>query len=281
MATGKQSLSDQRQALFKKEGRGTGDGPDYVPGRALRDMPGIGRLHRFACSRCGGRQIVLPSDVELAVFVKEYRDPRTTDLNEHFPLLDVKKTTWLAEISGFKHPKHKDGSPAVLMTSLMVSKRQAGVFKRQAIDIVSSRAAQQTPSDENRIKGEYWRRLGVDHRIEYSTGLDGHESKHLWTLFNIAESIALHGLSHTQRHAQQAVLKQLKIRAGSTLLSLCHEAADANGIARAACVSAILELIALGIVECSLDVPILVLQKQRNVHVRIPSRVNGSGITRR
>ncbi|MFL9933753.1 hypothetical protein P0D88_32160 [Paraburkholderia sp. RL18-103-BIB-C] len=270
MAARIQSLSEQQIDLFQKEGRGTGDGADYVAGRDLRDMSGIGRLRRFACTRCGGRQIVLPSDAELSMFLDEHWDPCTRDLHEHFPLIDVEKTMLLAEILGVRHPKLRDGSPAILMTSLMVSKRKAGSYKWQAIDIVSSREAQHTPSDANRIKSEYWRRLGVDHRIEYSTGLDSHKSKHLWNLFNIAESIANRGLSDSQRLAQQAVLKrlsrrqvigQLKIHAGSTLLTLCHEAADTNGIARAACVAAMHELIALGIVECSLDIPVLLSQK--------------------
>jgi len=268
MAAGKQSLSEQRIALFRKEGRGTGQGSAYVPGRALRDMPGAGRLHRFACSRCGGRQIVLPSDVELAAFLLEYWDPLTVDLQEHFPILEVEKTIRIAELLGLRHPALRDGSPAILMTSLMVSKHSAGGPRRLAVDVVSSLEVQRSPSDANQIKREYWRRLGIDHRIEYSTGLNSYKAMHLESLFNVAESIVNHGISHTQRSAQRAVLNQFKKRAGSTLLALCHEAADANGLERPVTVAAMRELIALGIVECSFDVPVLLTQKTRDVRVR-------------
>ncbi|MGF6810890.1 hypothetical protein OKW30_006082 [Paraburkholderia sp. Clong3] len=278
LAAGRQSLSEQRIALFEKEGRGTGHGATYVPGRALRDMPGAGRLHRFACSRCGGRQIVLPSDVEFAVFLLEYWDPFTLDLQEHFPLLEVEKTMWLATLLGVTHPRLRDGSPAILMTTLMVSKRSAGGPRWVAIDVVSSHEAQRSPSDANRIKSEYWRRRGIEHRIEYSTGLNSHKAMHLSSLFNVAESIVNHGISRSQRSAQRAVLNQLKVRTGSSLLVLCHQAADANGLARAACVAAMRELIALGIVECSFDVPVLLSQKRRDVRLRLP--LGGANVER-
>lgn len=270
MAAAEQSLSEQRIALFRKEGRGTGQGSAYVPGRALRDMPGAGRLHRFVCSRCGVRQIVLPSDVELAAFLLEYWDPLTSDLREHFPILEVDRTIRIAELLDVRHPALRDGSPTILMTSLMLSKHSAGGHRQLAVDVVSSLEAQRSPSDANQIKREYWRRLGIDHRIEYSSGLNSYKAMHMNSLFNVAESIVNHGISRVQRSAQRAVLNQFKRRAGSTLLALCHEAADANGLARPITVAAMRELIALGIVECSFDVPVLLAQKTRNVRVRPP-----------
>ncbi|GJH03943.1 hypothetical protein [Paraburkholderia terrae] len=62
---------------------------------------------------------------------------------------------------------------------------------------------------------------------------------------------------------------------------IAPEAADANGIARAQCVAAVHELIALGIVECSLDILILVLQKRRNIRVNTQSRMAKSTRARR
>ncbi|WP_429353973.1 hypothetical protein [Paraburkholderia sp. 32] len=194
-------------------------------------------------------------------------------------MLEVEKTMWLAELLDVRHPKLRDGSPAILMTSLLVSKRRAGDHRWLAIDVVSSPKAPTSPSDANRIKGEYWRRLGIDHRIEYSSGLNSHKAMHRGSLFNVAESIVNHGISRAQRSAQRAVLNQLKGRAGSTLLALCHEAADANGLARPACVAAMRELIALGIVECSFDVPVLLSQKRRDVRVRLP--LGGANVQRK
>ncbi|MGF6732121.1 hypothetical protein OKW50_004266 [Paraburkholderia youngii] len=269
MAAGIQSLSEQQIALFRKEGRGAGEGADYVPGQAQRDMSGIGRLRRFACARCGGRQIVLASDVELSVFLDEYWDPCTRDLHEYMPLIDVAKTVQLAGILGAGHPELSDGSPAMLMTSLMVCKRRAGSYKWEAIDVVSSPDAQREPSDENRIKGEYWKRLGVAHRVVHSRGLNSPRARHLWFLFNVAELIVNRGLSQEQRLAQRAVLERLRLRQGVTLLAVCHAAADARGIPRSACVAAMHELIALRIVECSLDVPVLLSQKRQDSRVRL------------
>ncbi|MFM0304747.1 TnsA endonuclease N-terminal domain-containing protein [Paraburkholderia sediminicola] len=268
-----QTLSERQKALFLKEGRGIGDGPDYVPGRTLRELRGIGRMHRFACIRCGGRQIVLPSDMALSVFLEEHWDPATSDLKDHYPLCDVEQTRRIAEKLGLRHPSLTDGSPAILITSLLVCKQQAGELKLYAVDIASWRAAGHTPTSAARqIKEEYWRRLGVPYRVAYSEGLNSDRAKHLWNLYNIAERVMSRGLTEEEKALQRAVLARCRLRRETTLLDVCHRTADKHGISRADCVAAMRRLIAMRLIDCSLDVPVLLVQPLRDTQISVAER---------
>ncbi|MCA8348510.1 PDDEXK family nuclease [Burkholderia cepacia] len=260
-------LSDLKRERYCGERRGSGDGRDYVPGLTLREMGGVGRLRRFACTRCGGRQIVLSSDLILAVFVEEHWDPATCDLKEYFPLLDFETTVQIAEVIGVRHPTLRDGSPAILTTGLLVCKHREGKYQWHAIEIVSSREESSTPAAALRIKQEYWRRLGVQARVERSDGLNSHRAKHLWNLFNVAEQVMLRGLSEAEKFAQRTILGQFSSSRDATLLRLCHRVADAHGLARADCIAAMRRLIALRLIECSLDVPVLLAQSCHSARV--------------
>src|SRR5690349_2765154 len=274
MKSGNQTQSEKQRLLFAKECRGSGEGGGYIPGRSLRDMGGLGRIHRFACTRCGGRQIVLPSDMALSVFLEEHWDPATYELKEHYPLLDVDETLRLAGELGLKHPMFSDGSPKMLITDLVVSKQIAGTDEKHAIDIVSSRRPNQARILASRaIKQEYWRRLGIPYRVAASDGLNGERAKHLWDLFNIGEQVLTRGITGDERDAQLAILKRFKQGKDQTLLELCHTTARAREIARSDCVAALRRLIATHLIECSLDVTVLLEQPLRGARICLPERV--------
>lgn len=279
MRSGLRTESERQRRLFQKERRGSGDGREYVPARAPREMAGGGRLHRFACTRCGRRQIVLPSDGILAVFLDEEWDSETCELKEYFPHLEVEKTLQIAKSLGVKHPALRDGSPALLVTTLLVYKQANNQFRRTAIDISSSRSKQcDFPSASRQIKAEFWRQAGVSYRIVYSDGLNSHRAKHLWDLFNVRERVLVRGLTDDERDAQDAVLRRFRARKDATLLDVCREAAYARGIPRADCVAAMRRLIALRLIECSLDVPVLLAQPRSGARICIENSTSDNGI---
>lgn len=262
--------SDKQRLLFQKEGRGRGDGANYVPGRTLRDLRGIGRLHRFACARCGGRQIVLPSDSMLSVFLDEHWDPATCDIKEYCPQLDVEETMRIARSLAVRHPTLRDGSPAMLITDLLVCRVVGGDFQWTAIDISSSRGARSTAlSAARQIKAEQWRRSGVRYRVAYSSGLNSHRAIHLWHLYNIAERVLISGLTDIERHTQRVVMERFRSGTDTTLLEVCHGAAGAQHLQRADCIAAMRRLIAMRMIECSLDVPVLLAQPRRDARITV------------
>jgi hypothetical protein len=265
--------SERQQGMFQRERRGLGDGHEYVPGRARREMGPMGRLRRFACTRCGGRQIALSSDATLAAFLQEHWDPATCDLKEYYPLLDVAKTQQIAVSLDVRHPSLTDGSPAILITSLLVCRHIGGEYQWNAIDIASSRSTSCEPSAAQVIKAEYWLRAGVPYRIAHTDGLNSSRVKHLWDLFNVAEGILSRGLTDAEQNAQQAIVRRFRSGRDVTLIAVCHGAAAADGMSRAECVAAMRRLIALRMIECSLDVPELLAQPRREARLCVAEKL--------
>jgi hypothetical protein len=230
-------------------------------------------MHRFACTRCGGRQIVLPSDLALSVFLEEHWDLATRDLKDHYPSCDVEQTQKIARKLDLRHPRLTDGSPAILITSLLVCKQEGGEWKPYAVDIASSRATgQSSRSATQRIKEEYWRRRGVPYRVAHSEGLNSDRAKHLWSLYNIAEGVMNRGLTEEEKAVQLAVLRRCRLNKETTLLDVCHRTADKHHIGRADCVAAMRRLIAMHLIECSLDVPVLLAQPLRHAQTFVAEK---------
>ncbi|MET3620229.1 hypothetical protein [Burkholderia ambifaria] len=211
---------------------------------------------------------MLSSDMILSVFLEEHWNFFTLDIKEYYPLIDIERTQWIAELMELRHPKLRDGSPAMLTTSLLVCRQEADEIQWHAIEIVSSRLARNAPlSAATQIKQEYWRRLGVSFRVVYSEGLNSHRARHLWNLFNIGERVIARGLTGDEMAVQRAILERFRVAKDATLLELCHRTAALNGLGRGDCVAAMWRLIAVRVVECSLDVPELLAQPCRGARI--------------
>lgn len=255
-------LSTRLRRRFEKEGRGQGDGASYVPGRNQHELSrSRGRMHRFACARCGGRQVVLPSDQALSTFLLEHWDGATCDLHEYFPLLDVGETVQLAARLGVRHPRLADGSPAILVSDLTVCRQSADGFSWSAMDTVPARSgAARHAGPRLMIIGEVWRRAGIPWRLVRSAGLNDLRSMSLWQLFGYAEEIIAWGLTDDERHARDAVCRQIRGRSCGTVREACAAAAVHARMPIADCIRAMLQLFATREVECRLDVPDLLGQ---------------------
>jgi hypothetical protein len=259
------SLSEMARARFARERRGTGERGSYVPGRTLRELRGIGRMHRFSSSRCGGRQIALPSDLVLATFLEEHWDRQTCELREYFPLLDVEETARIARRTGLQHPSFDDGSPRILCTDLLVCRRVSDSYVWTAIQVVSARHRDQEVSPAYRIRNEYWRRAGVDSRISYSSGLNSPRARNLWLLFGYGEQLVAYRLNARERVAQEAVIRRLRRHTDMRIKDACDAAARESGLTSGECVRAVLQLIASRKVECCLDAAVLLNQPTRSL----------------
>lgn len=262
------TISERTIARFKKERRGTGEGRFYVPGRTLREMPTVGRTYRFSCSRCGGRQIVLPSDIALAAFLEEHWAASTCDVKPFVPLLDVDRTVSIGKQLGVKHPLFKDGSPRILFTDLMVCKREWGKYVWTAVEIVSVRSGTRKATIENQIKAEFWREACISSRVAHSSGLDTHRSINLWLLFGFAEQINAFGVGDRECLVHRAILHRLLANRADWLSDIRDAVARDLGLTQAECTRGVLQLIATRTIECSLDVPRLLAQSARNICAR-------------
>ncbi|KHK59478.1 hypothetical protein PI86_09140 [Burkholderia sp. A9] len=263
------TLSEQTKARFAKEGRGTGEGASYISGRTFRELRGVGRMYRFSSSRCGGRQIQLPSDQALVTFLEEHWDPDSCEFKEYFPLLDVDETAQIASSIGIKHPTYKDGSPRILFSDLLVCRHLSDRFVWTALHTVSSRSTADEPSREYRIAKAYWQRRGIDAREVRSDGLNTPRARNLWVLFGHSEQVAAYGLEEDEQLAHEALLRTLCAHRTLMIGDACQHVARKLGFDPALCVRAAHQLIATRQIACSLDIPHLLAQ--RAIQVRYPA----------
>lgn len=278
---GDSSLSEKAIARFTKEGRGTGEWGAYVPGRTFRELRGVGRMHRFSCRRCGGRQIALPSDLALATFLEEHWDRRTRDLREYFPLMGVDETERIARSIGVNHPTYSDGSPRILTTDLLVCKLESDDYCWTALRSVSVLDRADRVSSEWLIIQEFWRRAGVASRTAHSTGLNSFRVRNLWLLFGFGEQLAEYGLDGREQYAQEAVIRRLRCRSDSRVSDACGAVARASGLTRAECARAVLQLIASHAIECRLEAPLLLEQPTRSIRIADdPQQFVGAALAR-
>jgi len=85
MARRKYSVDEALIARYRKEGRGTGIGFDYLPWLEIGDVPSQGRSHRLRGAKTGRVHHFL-SDIEVALFyVLDWHDA-VSDIREQFPL---------------------------------------------------------------------------------------------------------------------------------------------------------------------------------------------------
>lgn len=259
------TMSEQARTRFAKEKRGDGDGREYVAGLTFRELRGVGRMHRFCSSRCGGRQVTVPSDQALGTFLKEHWDPDVRDLKEYVPILEVDETEHIAKLLGIRHPTFKDGSPRILITDLLVCREVANGCIWTAVHTVGLQHGGCDSSATDRIEAEYWKRKGIASRTSVSSGLNDIQTRNLWLLFQYNEQIIAHGLDEHERAAQGAVIQRLRAHRNTSVLEACHAAARANNLTRAECVRAAMQLIATRTIECSLESPVLLAQPARAI----------------
>ncbi|MEM1168768.1 MAG: TnsA endonuclease C-terminal domain-containing protein [Cyanobacteria bacterium P01_H01_bin.35] len=111
---------------YLKEGRGEGEGKNYVPWIQIHDFPSQGRSHRILGWKTG-REHHLLSDLEKKTFYLFEWSDIVTDIREQYPLLNLDLAMSIADEMNFKYPedsKHK--TPYILTTDFLLTVEKAG-----------------------------------------------------------------------------------------------------------------------------------------------------------
>jgi hypothetical protein len=114
MAKHRYGFDEQKIERFIKEGRGQGQGAEYLPWLTIHDVPSHGRRSR-PFSLKTGRVHHLMSDVETSVFLLSDWNRSVLDIREQFPL-DRARTRLLAAELGVKHPQDVRTKTDLVMT---------------------------------------------------------------------------------------------------------------------------------------------------------------------
>lgn len=234
------SWSEKKIDSFLRQGRGSGIGREYRPWLNVTDVPSVGVSSQPYFDRIG-RRLQLLSDLESAVFLRFWRDPRVVDIREQFPLprLDTRE---IAASIGVDHPKYPRTSiDTVMTTDMLLLYEENGIAELQAFAIKTAHDASQPRSKEKlEIERIYWENVGIPWRVVTEEELPAIETLNLSWIFGADRSLVGSGSSvpGVLRNIELAFLRTPLSRAASTCLSMddkfCCEPGSHLAILRAA-----------------------------------------------
>lgn len=163
MPTTRRNWNQNTFSRYKKEGRGSGEGSDYVPWIKVQDFPSKGwssktpswktkRVHEF------------PSNHELRTFyILEWSD-KVIDIREQYPLIDLERAQRIAREIGINYPTDKkSGMPYVLTTDFMITQNVGGSEEYIARTVKpASELAKKSVISKFEIERRYWKELNID-----------------------------------------------------------------------------------------------------------------------
>ncbi|WP_321910289.1 TnsA endonuclease N-terminal domain-containing protein [Paraburkholderia sp. J11-2] len=168
MSKGIQKWSEATIARLIKEGRGSGEGPNYVPWVGVHDVASLGRTHR-AWSPTYERTIHLLSDVEWRTFILLEYSRKFPELYEGYPL-DRKITLEISAALGIAHPCYpRTTIPMVMTVDFLGVDRRVGNARIEAFDCkrsedMDSENAERT-IEKLEITRAYFAGMNVPHHL--------------------------------------------------------------------------------------------------------------------
>lgn len=157
-----QTWNKLKYEKYIKEGRGMGEGSDYIPWIKIYDFSSKGTISRVLGWK-SHRVHHLMSNNELMYFYQLEWNDNVNDIREQFPLSDLSKTVEIARGMGVKHPTDsQSGYPYVLTTDFLIT-TDSGVYARTVKTV--KELQNDRVIEKLEIERRYWTEMGVDWRI--------------------------------------------------------------------------------------------------------------------
>ncbi|MDX7951631.1 TnsA endonuclease N-terminal domain-containing protein [Lichenihabitans sp. Uapishka_5] len=162
MGKSRYAFDEAKYRRFVREGRGRGDGPDYVPWIKVGDVPSRGRSHRVFCPLTG-RQHHLLSDGEFYAFHLLWWNEPVVDLREQFPILRA-RTLDIAAALGVRHPVDPRSRTVLVQTTDLLATVAGPDGPRLLARAVKTAADLRSPRTREKLDIErvHWTEQGVD-----------------------------------------------------------------------------------------------------------------------
>lgn len=151
---------------FLKEGRGRGEGKDYLPWVRVQDVPSRGFSSRIKGWKTARIHHVL-SNYELYTFLVGEWSRLIVDIREQYPLLELEETLAIAKRCGVRHPTDpKTRYPIVMTTDFLFTLLLDGQRVLHACTFKHSKdLAHKRTREKMEIEKRYWRERGVNWKI--------------------------------------------------------------------------------------------------------------------
>ncbi|MFC8689554.1 TnsA endonuclease N-terminal domain-containing protein [Brevibacillus porteri] len=162
MAKRNRNTTKQKIENRLEQGRGRGEGANYVPWLKIQDVPSDGRVSRVKGWKTG-RVHHLMSKLELMYFYLAEWSPIVVDIREQFPLLPIERTMEIAQELGLNHPKDPVSKEPIVMTTDFLLTVSIGASKHiWARTIKPTERLGKTELDKFRIEHRFYQEQGID-----------------------------------------------------------------------------------------------------------------------
>lgn len=178
------------------EGRGQGEGQDYLPWLMVQDVSSLGRQTRIDGWKTN-RVHHLHSDNETRYFLLSEWSDIVVDIREQFPILDRDETLAIADRLNIRHPVDATTkTPIVLTTDFLITALVDGKPTLWARTVKpASELRKRRTMEKLKIEQEYWQSKEVSWRIIVDTHLSRIMAKNIAWVHSAYKLNPLDGLS--------------------------------------------------------------------------------------
>lgn len=147
--------TEEKIQRYRKEGRGLGEGKDYLPWLTIQDCPSDNRATRCKGWKTGRNHELMNDPQTRFLFAGDWADD-VIDIREHFPL-DREITSEIAQKKGYKFLT-QSGTPAVITTDFLITcyRDNQKIYIPHAI-IQKRKIEQPKIISKLEIEQEYWK----------------------------------------------------------------------------------------------------------------------------
>lgn len=154
--------TEEKIEKYIKEGRGQGEGADYVPWLKVGDFSSQGRGHRIYDHKIG-RVHHFFSDLEANCYYRAIWSDSVIDIREQFPLLPRSETEQIADELGYRHPRGIGLKVnEVMTTDLLLTIQENGKTSYKALYVkCKAEFGNRRTCEKREIEERYWQNRGV------------------------------------------------------------------------------------------------------------------------
>jgi hypothetical protein len=161
MAKRSQGWTEAKINKYQKEGRGQGEGINYIPWLSIQNVPSNGRVHRIKGFKTSRIHHLL-SDLERDYFYLLEWSDAVLDIREQYPL-NREMTMNIADELNIRHPKDNvTQTPIVMTTDFLITLRfESNVFHIATTIKPAANLDELRIQEKFEIEREYWERYNV------------------------------------------------------------------------------------------------------------------------
>lgn len=173
-------MTDKKIERYLKEGRGQGEGAEYIPWIKVGEFSSKGRGHRIKDPKTG-REHHFFSDLEADFFWYLIWNDKIVDIREQYPLLPVADAEAIAQELGYEYPREPGEDTRHVMTTdfLITVDSQTGTHIAARHVKYEKDLAKSRNIEKFEIERLFWENRGIELKAVTERSFDRRVAKNI------------------------------------------------------------------------------------------------------